>query len=107
MVMLISAGAILIAGTFLGIGGWLTEPNHEVGLPMFILAGIVGIAGGIGLPAAIAAALGSGIRRMGPRAVSMLGEAAIYIAGLVGIPTAVTALHPIISWKGQGALRSG
>ena len=57
MVMLIPAGVILFAGALLGVGGWYHDPSPEAGLHMFILAGIVGIAFGIGLPGAIAAGL--------------------------------------------------
>ena len=66
MVMLFSAGAVLIAGTLLGIGGWHFEPNPDAGLAMFILAGIVGIAGGIGIPVALAAALVNRDQAWGP-----------------------------------------
>ena len=65
-VMLFSAGAILITGTLLGIGGWHVEPNPDAGLAMFILAGIVGIAGGIGIPVTLAAALVNRDQAWGP-----------------------------------------
>ena len=59
MAMQILVAVALIAGALLGVAGWFNGPNPEAGLHMFILAGIVGVAGGFVAPmVAIAAVLG-------------------------------------------------
>ena len=59
MIAKFSMGAILVIGIALGIAGWALEPLPVTRLPGYIMAGIVAIGVGAGLPVALAAALSS------------------------------------------------
>ena len=59
MFMQLFVGAIVIIGAALGIAGWAFEPTPVARVPSYVLAGIVAIGVGIGIPAALAAALGN------------------------------------------------
>lgn len=54
-----SVGAFLVVGIVLGIAGWAFEPLPVTRLPSYIVAGIVAVGAGIGIPVALAATLTS------------------------------------------------
>ena len=66
MFMKILVCAALLGGALLGATAWLTGPNPETGLHMYIVAGIVGMGVGIAAPmAVIVTVLGGRTGRMG------------------------------------------
>ena len=57
MVGKILVGDALMIGAILGAVGWFTGTNPQAGLHMFILAGMVGITGGIVVPVVVLGAI--------------------------------------------------
>ena len=58
-IMQIAMVVILAVGVVLGIAGWVYGSEPVADLPGYMLAGVVAIGGGIGMPVAIGAALTS------------------------------------------------